>query len=152
MRIETTVDIDAPVARVWDVTVDVERWPEWTASMRRVERLDDGPFAVGSRVRVRQPLAPRADWVVTAMTPGTAFTWESHVPGARSVGTHELTPRPDGGTSVRLAFEASGPVARLLWPLIGGTARRYVETEAAGLKRRCETTASAGAERGPTVG
>ncbi len=139
MRYETTIDIQAPVQRVWQVTVDIERWPEWTASMRSVERLDSGPFTVGSRAAIRQPRSPRAVWTVTAMDDGLAFTWESRAPGAHTVATHRLEPLADGGTSVTLTVELSGLVARVLWPLLRGTLQRLVTLEAEGLRRRCET-------------
>ena len=55
MQFETTVQIDASPQSVWEVMTDVERWPEWTTSVQRVERLDDGPLRVGSRARLKQP-------------------------------------------------------------------------------------------------
>ena len=139
MQYETTVDIQAPRARVWEVTVDVERWPEWTESMRSVERLDEGPFRVGSRAAVRQPRSPRAVWTVTALEPEASFTWESRAPGTHTVAVHRLRERPEGGTTVTLVVTLSGPVARLLWPLLRGTVRRFVDLEAEGLRQRCES-------------
>jgi len=50
-----TVTVDAPVAEVGRILHDVERWPSWTPTMSRVTRLGSGPFAVGSRARVKQP-------------------------------------------------------------------------------------------------
>ena len=40
MKTGSGVEIDAPAAEVWDVFSDVERWPEWTASVTRLVALD----------------------------------------------------------------------------------------------------------------
>jgi hypothetical protein len=43
-----SVDIHAPSDKIWSELIDVERWPEWTRSMTKVERLEAGPFSPGS--------------------------------------------------------------------------------------------------------
>ncbi len=55
MEQSTRIDVKAPVEQVWEVLCEVERWPEWARTVTSVRRLDDGPLAVGSRVRVEQP-------------------------------------------------------------------------------------------------
>ena len=138
MRIETTVEIDAPPERVWEVMSDVERWPQWTASVARAQRLDDGPFRMGSRARLKQPKFPPAVWEVTDIEPGRSFSWTNKSVGLTSVGHHRVVPRAGGGATVTLALHQSGPLAPLLGLLTGKLSRRYVETEAQGLKGRCE--------------
>jgi uncharacterized membrane protein len=54
----TSIDVEAPVQQVWEVLCDVERWPEWASTVTSVRRLDDGPLATGSPVRVEQPRIP----------------------------------------------------------------------------------------------
>ena len=63
--VERSVEIDAPARVVWDVFTDVERWPEWTASVTRIEALDGGELAVGKRFAIKQPRLPRLVWEVT---------------------------------------------------------------------------------------
>lgn len=136
MRVEETVDIAAPPEQVWAVLADLERWPTWTASMSAVRLLTPGPLAVGSRVEVRQPRLPKAVWTISALTPGRSFSWMSTGPGVRSVGDHEIAPA-GAGSQVTLRFTQSGPLAAVVGVLLSGLVRRYVHTEATGLKARC---------------
>ena len=138
MDIERVIDIGAPREQVWAVMSDVERWPEWTASVRSVERLDPGPFSVGSRARVRQPRFPAVIWTVTALEPGRSFEWQSAAPGLTTVGVHRVDAAGDHASRVTLALTWSGPLAPVMRLLFGNLSRRYVEMEAQGLKRRCE--------------
>ena len=62
MDIERTVDIAAPVEKVWAAMTDVQRWSEWTPTVTSVDLLDGGPVRVGSPVRIRQPRLPAAVW------------------------------------------------------------------------------------------
>ena len=138
MDYEFSVEIDAAPDEVWKVLTDVERWPEWTPSMTRVERLDPGPFQVGSTARIKQPTFPPVAWRVTELEPEQSFSWTASGPGVTTVGSHRITPRGDG-VEVTLGIRQTGPLAWLIGLLTSRLTRRYVQTEANGLKRRCET-------------
>ena len=138
MDIERVIDIAAPQERVWAIMADVERWPEWTRSVKSVERLDRGPFGVGSRARVRQPRFPPAIWTVTALEPGRSFEWRSPAPGLLSVGGHRVAAVGEHASRVTLSLSWSGPLAPVMRLLFGTLSRRYVQMEAQGLKRRSE--------------
>lgn len=81
MHFEISVDIDAAPDAVWRILTDVERWPDMTDSVDRVEILDK-PFALSSRARVHQPKLPAAIWTVTDFTENENFTWESRSPAS----------------------------------------------------------------------
>ena len=137
MEYETTVDIEAPPEKVWAIVQDVERWSEWTESISSIELLGTGDLAMGSRARVKQPGFPAAEWEVTRFSPGTSFAWTSKAPGLTSFGDHEVVPTATG-SKVTLTFRQSGLVAPVVGLLMGSRARRYVDTEARGLKNRAE--------------
>jgi uncharacterized membrane protein len=137
---ETTIEIAARPDAVWSTLTDVERWPEWTHSMTKVERLDNGDLGVGSRARIRQPGMPPLVWEVTELVDGQSFSWRSKVPGITTTGGHHLsTAGTDGRTvTVTLTLDHDGFLAPLVERLLGARSRRYVQMEADGLKARCE--------------
>jgi len=138
MEHEVTVKVQAPVEKVWEVLADVERWPEWTASMTKLEVLGDSPLGVGARVRIKQPGLPAAVMTVDEWQPGDRFRWSTSNPGVRTVADHELAAQGDGTTAVTLRLRQTGPAAGLLGLMIGRKARRYVQMEADGLKAASE--------------
>ncbi|MGH2634371.1 MAG: SRPBCC family protein [Tepidiformaceae bacterium] len=142
MNVETVIEIEAPSSRVWEVLSDVERWPEWTASMTSVRRLDLGPLVPGSEAVVKQPRLLRARWRVTELIPGAEFTWQSRLARGHVVGVHSIEVLSDSVSRVTLGVKSSGRLASLLASTTTGIARRHVAMEAAGLKRRCEELTS----------
>ena len=136
MQYEQTVAIDATPEVIWSVISDVARWSEWAASIRSVELLTPGPLAVGSRARVRQPKLPTAVWEVTEVVPGRSFTWVNRSPGMTSTGVHSVVGGGDAAVAT-LRIEQTGPLAVLALPFLPLT-KKYVQLEAAGLKRRSE--------------
>lgn len=132
---ETTRHVDAPAEAVWEVLFDVARWPEWTPTIDSVDRLEEGPFQVGSRAKVRQPRLPQATWEVTEVVDGRSFTWEASGPGMRTIARHGVAP-DTAGCTVTLSIEQTGPmgaVAALVWR---GLTQRYIELEAESLDKR----------------
>lgn len=139
MEQQVEVEIHAPATRVWDVLADVERWPEWAETVTSATRLDPGPLAIHSRVRLEQVKLPPAEYRVTEISPGRSFTWETTSPGVRTTARHAIEPTPAGGTRVRLSVVHGGPLGKLMGRLFfKKLTDRYLAAEAADLKARCE--------------
>jgi uncharacterized membrane protein len=127
------VEIAAPPATVWRVMADVERWPEWTPSVRRVKLLTPGPLRVGSRARIQQPGFPPAWWRVTELEADRGFTWVSTVPGLRVTGKHWIEAMNDG-CRVTLSIYYDGWLGPLLASCTASINNRYLAMEADGLQ------------------
>ena len=135
-----TTDISAPAERVWAVMSDTERWHEWTPSVTSIKRLDHGPFAVGSRLVIRQPKFPPALWKVTAIEPGRGFTSASIGPGLRVIARHSVEPTTSGSKAT-LSLELQGLLGGVFGRMTKGITERYLAFEATGLKARSENPA-----------
>ncbi|MGW5644875.1 SRPBCC family protein [Saccharopolyspora sp. NPDC003752] len=136
MRHETTVAIAASPAVVWALLADVPNWPEWTPTATSIAALD-GELRVGHRFLVKQPGVAAAVWDVIAVEPGVSFDWATRFGGGRMVAAHRIE-ATDSGSEVRLRIDFTGGFAWLLTPVVAGRIRRFVESEAAALKRTCE--------------
>jgi hypothetical protein len=145
MDFQISVEIAAPADVVWSVMSDVERWHEWTPSVRGIRLLDAAPIRVGSRAMIRQPKLPPAMWQVVSLEPGRGFVWKSGLPGMWVYAHHSVEPiasgsEGSGGVTTRatLRLHFAGFVSRLLGHLTRHINDRYLAMEAAGLKQRSE--------------
>jgi uncharacterized protein YndB with AHSA1/START domain len=129
------VEIAAPPERVWAVLADLERWPEWTASVTSVEPLEPGPLAVGTRARVSQPKLKPAVWEVTEVKAARSFTWVTRHPGLLVTGLHQLEPI-EKGTLATLAVRFSGYSARSSAGSLEPSTTAIWRFEADGLRKR----------------
>lgn len=145
MHVEHTIHIDAPPAVVWETTIDLDRWPEWTPTVHSVRRLDAGPLGVGSVALLRQPGLPEARWVVTALAPGSRFGWETRVRAMHFVASHFIEPEGDG-TRNTLSVAATGWPLRLLGPILERKMAAALQAENSGLKAWCESRGGGGPE------
>lgn len=144
MQFSITTEVDAPPEAVFAVLCDVERWPEWTPTVTRVERLGDAgaPLALGGRIRIVQPKVPPAEFTVTAFEPGRGFRLFSRSPGATVEADHWAEPIAEGQRSrVTLSVTFAGFLGRVIGWVMRGLNERYLAEEAAGLKRRSEERA-----------
>lgn len=131
---DSSIEIDAPPAIVWDVFADVVRWPEWTASVTKIVPLDGAGIEPGKRFEITQPRLPKVVWQVTEVDHGTSWTWRQHSPGATTSASHRLTAIGDGRTLVEQRIDQRGPIGVVVGALVRRLTRRYLALEAAGLK------------------
>ena len=137
MRIEHQILIGAAVDKVWRTIENVAAWPDWTPTVSSAQALTEGPFGVGSRFALKQPLQPRAIWEVTACTPHESFAWEQIEPRKLFRATHQLD-AVELQTRSTLVLEVLAPVGRVKRAVIRLAASRALRRENAGLKAFCE--------------
>lgn len=116
-----SLELEVPIGRTADDVfahlTAVERWPEWliASGIVRVEVLDDGVLAEGSRLRIDQRVAGRSaslDGRVTALDAPHRFA---------------VTGRDKDGITVDIdaTLVPDGPTTRLGWHLRVGLPLRY---------------------------
>ncbi len=115
MRLRHSIKIAAPPERVWELTLDVTRWPEWTPTIARIEPLEPSePLGLGSRARIKQPGQPALVWTVSALEPPSLFQWETRLPwGLKMIGSHRIRAHAVGCVN-ELDLQLSGPGSWLL--------------------------------------
>lgn len=134
-----SVRIATPPDHVMAIMSDIEHWHTWTPSVKKIKRLDNGPFKVGSKAVIYQPKLPPALWRVTALEPRRSFTWVSSAPGITVTAHHYIEPIPEGSL-VTLSIKYDGFLAPILSLLTAKLNDRYLGFEATGLKKQCEKT------------
>jgi uncharacterized membrane protein len=138
MITEDSIAINAPAQLVWEVFSDVQRWPEWTASVTSLVGRDGANIAVGKRFAIKQPGMSKLLWKVTEIDPGLSWTWVQRSPGVRVSARHDVIAQSDGRTLVRQQLDQRGVLGALVGRLMVKKTKRFLELEAQGLKARSE--------------
>jgi uncharacterized membrane protein len=75
-KLEYTIEVKAPLEKVFNFIADGTNSPKWHPTIRSVERISEGPLQVGSRLRVEAVLSGRRnvwDQEVVEFTPNRSF-------------------------------------------------------------------------------
>lgn len=114
---EYTADTTASTEAVWRVLSDLDGWSRWDTSMEQVSL--DGPFAVGSRVRMTPTGQEPIESVISEIKENERYADETEFGGVVLRFSHTLSPLPDGGTRIVHRLEITGPAADEIGPELG---------------------------------
>lgn len=135
MDIAATTMIDAPVAQIWERTLDIDQLPSITPTVTTVERIDPGPVRPGTRARLKQPGMPGRVWTVEEVDAPRRFVWTSRLAGVRIVAIHDLEAVTGDSCRLTLRIRFEGRGSRLLTRLGRRSISAALDTEAAGFAR-----------------
>lgn len=137
MRIEDSIDIDAPAERVWRAVSDPTQWNHWTAIQGLIVETLDAEVRPGQRTRIQQKPFPASTWVLTVLVPGREVTWLAKSLGSRFLAGYVL--RPNGsGLTVEAFVEHHSWVSFLTGPMVAANAAPKLRTDLMRLKEYSE--------------
>jgi uncharacterized protein YndB with AHSA1/START domain len=136
VQVERSFDVDAPPKTIWQILMDTDRWPEWNASIEKVEWTRGDTIEEGNRVRITQPRLPTREWEVIEVEAGRYFAWRVVAFGVRTVGTHDVGPIDGGHSLVTLGILQTGFLAPIVARTYGAKIEGFLQMEGGGLAAR----------------
>jgi uncharacterized protein YndB with AHSA1/START domain len=140
---QAQADIAAPPHDVWQVLVDLDRYPEWN----RYASSATGTVVVGGSVKIFVPRGGRPGLVnnrVTEVVPDERLCWRSlswYRFLAYGVRCRHLEPQPDGTTVFREIETMHGPMAGLIKRMLATSLLEGLQAECDSLKEEVERRA-----------
>jgi carbon monoxide dehydrogenase subunit G len=118
MRFESSIDVNAPVSKVWALIDKLEEWPQWMRSIKKIERLSKGPLTVGSQLCVTarvSGLTLRLLMTISRFVPERNVVLEGKALGTKLTRFYALEP-VGGRTKITIGGDVSGALAWLARP------------------------------------
>ena len=115
MRFESSIDINAPVKKVWALVDKLEEWPQWMPSIKKIKRLSNGPLTVGSQLSVTAKVAGltvKLLMKITKFVPEQTVVMQGRVLGTNLTRFYILEP-VNGKTKVTIGGDVSGALTWL---------------------------------------
>lgn len=119
MRFQSSVEINASVEEVWALVDRLEEWPQWMPSIKKIDKVSEGPLAVGSQVSVTAKvsgLVVKLLMTITELVPERRVVLEGRALGTKLTRFYALEP-VDGKTKVTIGGDVFGALA---WPACRG--------------------------------
>lgn len=139
--VQAEITINAPLARVWSVLVDLERYGEWNTFVPSMQ----SSFHVGSRlkmgVQMRKGLFVTSIETITAIEPLQLLAWKTRSPEWFLQGERfqRITALDEQSTQYWTQEAFSGMFAPVIKSLFGGDLQRGFTAVAHNLKERAES-------------
>ena len=135
MRFESSADVDASVQEAWAASSNPEEWPLWVPSIKKVDKLSQGPLGVGSQlcVTVRAGISVKLHMTIAEFVPQERVVMEGRILGTRLTRYYTLEPE---GQKTRLA--AGGEASGFLAWLVCRSGRKLSDEIVQALKKRVE--------------
>ena len=136
MKFRASVEIDAIPEKVWAVAKNIEEWPQWIPSLKKMEKVSGEPLGKGSQVRVvaKSAITLNLLMTITEFIPGRRVVMEGKVLGMKMTRYYELA--PVGQNKAKLT--AGGEVSGLLAFLVRRGGQKVSEDIVQGLKKKVE--------------
>jgi len=115
MRFESSIEINAPVRKVWALIDKLEEWPQWMPSIKKIERVSKGPLAVGSQLSVTAKvsgLTVTLPMTIREFVPERTVVMQGKTLGTKLTRFYNLEP-VNGKTKVTVGGDVSGALAWL---------------------------------------
>jgi carbon monoxide dehydrogenase subunit G len=94
MKFSASVEINTTSEKAWALVKNVEEWPRWIPSLKKIEKVTKGPMDVGSRVLVvaRSLITVNLLMTITEFVPGRSVVMEGKVLGVKMKRYYEMEP------------------------------------------------------------
>ena len=137
MRFSASAVINAPPEKVFALVDDLEEWHRWIPSIKRIEKLTEGPLKQGSQIRVtaKSGITIKLLMTITEFVPGQRGVMQGSVFGTRMTRFYTFE-KIDEGTRLT----AGGDVSGLLAFLIRRGGQRLSEEIVQAAKRKIESS------------
>ena len=135
MKFSASVEINSTPEKAWALLNNIEEWPKWIPSLKKIEKVSGGSLGVGSRVLVvaRSLITVNLLMTITEFVPGRSVVMEGKVLGVRMKRYYEMEPM-----NGRARLTAGGEVSGLLAFLVRRGGQRLSKEIVQALKKKVE--------------
>ena len=135
MKFSSSIVINAPPDDVFALVDNLEDWPQWIPSIKKIEKLSEGPLREGSQIRItaKSSVTIKLLMTLTEFIPGQRGVLEGSVWGTRMVRYYNFE-AVDQDTKLT----AGGEVTGLLAPLVRRGGQRLSEEIVQAAKKKIE--------------